>query len=282
MNTLIRRGLVRPAILVSIRFAAVSVGLIGLGSLSACSKTNILNSVEVKVSDVAGGDQFITLGAKLNLGNAVLDSLQLPIRDPRTGVVVGNLGLQTGADGRQLVSLGVNASVALHADPLLGRTLPNGRELPLSLGAAPGEVLAFPILQHSRVYIGGDIKTRVIIGVAIGIKALDGVANVAGMPVNLFFGQQVSSQLYGLAGVYGSPVANQSGIAVFGRLQLTPTAASSAIPLALNSLSARSAVGVSAKVSDQATADTEELNARSEQRVTRIFYGGQRRVLRAQ
>lgn len=250
--------------------------------LSACAKSKILNTLEVKVTEQAQ-QQYVSLSAKLNLGNAVLDQLQIPVRDPRTGLEVGSLGLDTAADGLQQVSLNLNASVMLHADPALGARLPNGRELPVTLGAAAGEVLGFPILQHSRVYIGGDLRQRAYIGIALAIKALDGVANLAGAPANIFFGMQVSPALYGVAGLYGSPSANESGIAVFGRLQLQGVPAPSVLTMAREAASRvkESAAGLAGAVSDQAMADADQLHPRSERKVTNIFYG-QRRVLKVQ
>lgn len=259
--------------------------------LSACSKSNILKTIDVKVSE-QNNDQFITLSANLNLGNAIFDQLQIPVRDPKTGLEVGYLGLQTGSDGSQQVSLGVNASVALHADPTLGMTLPNGRELPATLGVAAGEMLAFPILNYSRIYIGGDLKNRVFIGVALAVKALDGIANLAGMPANVFFGTQINSNLYGLAGLYGSTQANQSGIAVFGRLQLQPSGSpAAAAPIMLTSArtegqsriaqpSSSVVSSLAAKISNQAV-DADELHPRSERKVTNFFYGT-RRVIKIQ
>ena len=244
--------------------------------LSACSKSNILKTIDVKVAE-QNNDQFITLSANLNLGNAVFDQLQIPIHDPKTGLEVGSLGLQTAANGSQQVSLGLNASVALHADPTLGATLPNGRELPATLGVASGEMLAFPILNYSRIYIGGDMKTRAFIGVALAVKALDGIANLAGMPANVFFGTQVNSNLYGLAGLYGSTAANQSGIAVFARLQLQPASApASAAPVQLTSAKA-SVSRLATQISDQAV-DADTLHPRSERKVTNFFYGARRTI----
>jgi hypothetical protein len=269
--------------------------VVACGTLSACGKTNILKTIDLQVSE-QNQQQFVTLSAKMNLGNAVFDQLQVPIRDPQTGIEVGSLALNTGADGMQTVSLGVNASVALHADRTLGSTLPNGRELPVTLGAAAGEMLAFPILQYSRVYIGGDLKNKAYLGVALAVKQLDGVANLAGSAANVFFGLQVSPAVYGVAGIYGSPNANQSGIAVFARAQLQPAPASGGTVLTMASQAAAAArvnassgasaqkspaAGLAGQISDQATSDADELHPRSERKVTNFFYGN-RRVIKVQ
>lgn len=252
-------------------------------ALQGCGKTNILNTLDVKVTE-QNQDQYITLSAKLKLGNAIFDQLQIPVRDPRTGLEVGQLGLSTGTDGLATVSLGVNASVMLHADPSLGSTLPNGREVPVSLGAAPGELLAFPILNYSRVYIGGDLKSQAFIGVALAVKQLDGIASIGGTAANVFFGQQFSPTIYGLAGLYGSPNANQSGIAVFGRvtLQQQPTSSTILTMAAKAASSVReSAKGLAGQISNQAVSDADRLHPRSERKVTNFFYGN-RRVIKVQ
>jgi hypothetical protein len=248
--------------------------------LSSCGKTNILKSVNLQVSDSGSGsspgaDPYLTLTANLNLGNAVFDQLQVPVLDPRSGRPLGLLSLSALPDGSQQVSLGVSASAALNADPVLGLTLPNGRELPLSLGVRPGEMLAFPILNHSRIYIGGDLRERATLGVALAIRQLDGIANQAGMPLNLFFGMNVNPSLYGTAGLYGSPSPNQSGVAVLARLNRAEP--QTVVPLAL----ARSKVRVDSlahQVSDQATSDTEAMDSRSERRVVRFFHGAPRKI----
>lgn len=256
-------------------------------TLSSCGKTNILKNIDVQVTSPDQQEQFVTLSAKLHLGNAVFDRVQVPIRDPQTGIEVGSLALQTGADGLQTVSLGVNASVALHADRELGRTLPNGRELPVTLGAATGEILGFPVLQYSRVYIGGDLKNKAYLGVALAVKQLDGIANLAGAPANVFFGLQVNPAVYGVAGVYGSPDANQSGIAVFGRAQLQPVPSGSTVLTMAAQAASQSraqkspAAGLAGQISDQAVSDADELHPRSERKVTNFFYGA-RRVIRVQ
>lgn len=260
-----------------------------VAAFSSCgSNTNILNNIDVKVSQ-QNQDSFITLSAKLNLGNAVLDQIQIPIADPHTGLNVGYVGMSTDASGSQMIQIGVNASTMLHADPTLGATLPNGRELPASLGAAAGEILGFPILNYSRIYIGGDLKNKVYIGAALSIKGLDGITNVVGMPANVFFGMNVNANLFGLAGVYGSPVANQSGIAVFGRLQLqqAPSTSPGVITLA-KSAAARVSNAVSSagsslanSISSQGTNDSDNLAPRSERKLINVFHG-RARTLRVQ
>lgn len=261
----------------------IGIALIVAGvTLSGCAKINILKSLDVSVAEQntgsSAGEQYITMTAKLDLGNAVFGELQIPVLDPQSGLIVGQLGLSTAPDGMQNVSLGVNASVVLHADRTLGSTLPNGRELPASLGASAGEILGFPILRHSRVYIGGDLQNRAFIGVALAVNALDDITNNVGASANVFFGQQFSPQVYGIAGLYGSPVPNRSGVAIFGRLNLQREPASGTITT-LAAKAASSAKGLAGRISNQAISDSDVLSPRSERKVTDVFYG-RPRVLR--
>lgn len=246
---------------------------------SACgNQVNPLRTLNVQVADSGTGDDpLLTLSAQLNLGNASLEQIEVPVVDPRSGRALGRLSLASLPQGGQQVTLALSASAALNADPALGRTLPNGRELPLSLGVRPGEMLAFPILNHSRIYIGGDLKERVFLGAALAIRALDGVANSAGMALNLFFGLNVNPSLYGVAGLYGSPVANQSGVAVFGRLNRS--AMSPGVnPVADQKMLVSSAVvsARSARVSVPVAEVPDEMNSRSQRRVLRLFQGAPR------
>jgi hypothetical protein len=247
--------------------------VVGLGmNLVGCSQqTNFLQNIGLNV-DEQGGANYVNLSAKVDLGNAVFDSLQIPVNDPRTGENVGKVQLNTASDGKAQITLSVNASTMLNADPSLGSMLPNGRPIPSAVGAAAGELLAFPILNHSRVYIGGDLKTHVIAGVALAIQGLDNVMGQVGAPANLFFAKTING-VSGVAGVYGSPVANESGIAVFAKYTM-PT----------QSISNRSAVKVAVKASRPKNQNTAEstlnqgLDDGDQSRLYNYFYGKKRHL----
>ena len=78
------------------------------------------------------------------------------------------------------------------------------------------------ILNSSRVYVGGDLKTAVYAGVALTIPGLDQVMSQIPTPANIFY-QGTFQNVLGIAGIYTSPSQSQSGIAVFGKY--TPTSA---------------------------------------------------------
>ena len=77
-------------------------------------------------------------------------------------------------------------------------------------------MMGIQFLNHSRVYLGGDLKTSIYVGVALSISALDNIIGNIGN-TNLFFGQNFISSLTGVAGVYSSTMAHENGIAVFAR-----------------------------------------------------------------
>ena len=194
-------------------------------SLTACSKNSqFLKSMDLSVTE-KNNTSFVNLSAEVDLGNISIDGLQIPILDPHTQTEVGSVSLSAATSGKELVTLSLDAASLLHGDASLGATLPNGRALPSSIGAQTGSVFAIPILNYSRVYIGGDLKSSIVVGVALAVQALDNVTGSVGLNSNIFFSQAFNSSLTGVAGIYASGTAHQNGIAVFGRY--TAPAASS-------------------------------------------------------
>ena len=198
------------------------LGLIALTTLSltACSGKTILNSLNLGVSTV-NQETDLELSAVVNLGNISLEEIQIPVLDPKSGMKLGMIGLSTTPSGSQRISLVMNASSILHADASLGMALPNGRPLPSSLGLGTSGALGLSVLNSSRVYIGGDLKTKLILGIALTLPALDSVTHPIPINSNVFFRHSFTPELAGVAGVFASPEPHQSGIAIFG--QFTPT-----------------------------------------------------------
>ena len=200
------------------------------GTLTACSKKNLFGSLDLGITR-SGSETVLRLASTVNLGNMSLASLEIPITAPGSNLRLGTVSLGAAPDGTQQIAIDLNATAFLHADPIAGSALPNGRALPSAINAGPGgTLLALPILNSSRVYLGGDLKTRVILGVALTLPALDPVT--ANLPVgaNAFFKHSFSSLISGVAGVFSSPQARQSGIAVFGILSPGPAGGAGASP----------------------------------------------------
>jgi hypothetical protein len=269
-------------------FSSSSVAVVALGvNLVGCSgQTNFLQTIGLNVSQ-ENQTSYVNLSAKVDLGNAVFDSISIPVNDPHSGITVGKVQLSTGSDGKATITLSMDANVALHADPSLGAVLPNGRPVPSAVGAANGELLAFPILNYSRVYIGGDLKTHIIAGVALAVKGLDSIMGQVGANANIFFAKQVGA-VAGVAGVYGSTDANQSGLAVFARYDIPQAPAAESIMMTEQSIGQKSVVRVAVKAqapkpaaSSKEVQVNEGLSSNDQNRLYNYFYG-KKRVLRPQ
>ena len=193
---------------------AIAILSMGLG---ACGNKppQFLKTVDLSVTQ-QNNDSFVNLTAEVNLGKASSQSITIPILDPKTGLSVGQVAFGPAADGNEQIAVSVDATTLGHADPTLGSTLPNGLPLPLGLVIPQGGLSALPILTDSRIYIGGDLKTNIVVGAALTIPQVDSVIKGIGIPGNLFFSQTFNANLFGLAGLYLSPDPNESGLAVFG------------------------------------------------------------------
>lgn len=207
-------------------YGLVTTALLANLTLTACSGPALLGSLKLGLIPQLAGNA-LSLSGGLNLGNLVLGNFQTPILDPLTQKLIGNLNLgnlfsggssASSSPNSQLQNILLNLSpgAALAGSTDLGMTLPNGKPLPEALGFAPGEIRGIPLLNQSRVYVGGDAKTRMIVGVALTLKELDAVSATLLLPTNAFVPRNFSGATRGLAGIYTSPLPGQSGIAIFG------------------------------------------------------------------
>ena len=198
------------------------IGLLIIGqSLMACSNSQFLKSMNLAVNE-RDSQSYVDLSAEIDMGNISLAGISVPIYDPHSNVEIGQIGLGAAADGKEQITLSLNATSVLSGDPTLGATLPNGRAIPSSVGAATNELMGIQVLQYSRVYIGGDLKSTIYVGVALAIQALDSVTSNIGS-ANLFFAETFNANLSGVAGIFTSATAHQNGIAVFAKYT-APTA----------------------------------------------------------
>jgi hypothetical protein len=195
---------------------ALMLGSLGL-LLSACSGGNgtFMKNLDLRVS-AQGNESFVTLSSQFELGNVSLDAATYTIKDPKTQQQVGKIDFGQTTGGMGAITMEVNASLLVHADPDLGLTLPNGRPLPLALSIERGDSFGVPVNEHSRVYLGGSLQTTIFAGVAIAIKGLDQVMDQLSNPANVFYNFRPNDKIMGAGGIYGSPVAHQNGVAIFG------------------------------------------------------------------
>lgn len=195
----------------------VFASFMGFLALSACSQNG---SVSLKGMDVSttqvGTDTYINMNATLATGNLKFPNVEFPIINPTNLQVFGQMALMNNPDGTNQIYVSVDYTQSTHLDGSLGNTLPNLRELPSSLGIPTRTVIiGIPIIDHSRVYVGGDLKQDAFVGAAIAIPAFDSVMNQVLIPLNIFFGYPFSPSITGYAGLFTGPLAGQNGIAVF-------------------------------------------------------------------
>jgi hypothetical protein len=273
------------------------VGLMVLGqSLMACSNSQFLKGMNLAVNERAS-QSYVDLSAEIDMGNVSLAGLSVPIYDPHSNLEIGQVGLGTAADGKQQITLSLNATSVLSGDPSLGSTLPNGRAIPSAVGAPANTLMGIQVLNYSRVYIGGDMKSTIYVGIALAIQALDNVTSNLGS-TNLFFAETFNTQLSGVAGIFSSATAHQNGIAVFGKYTAPTTttpatttiaASTTSIPtMAFKSMGHEQAqsdfavssptISVSGVSANANTVINDGMGQAGEQKVYKYFFGRKRSV----
>jgi len=255
-------------------------------SMTACSNSQFLKSMSLSVTD-QNNQSFINLTTEVAMGNIALAELTIPITDPKNGKELGSVALQTAADGNQEIVLSVNSTAVLSGNASLGSTLPNGRAIPGATGVSTSALVGIPVLNNSVVYVGGDMKAHIIVGMAITIQAFDTLSVIGNS--NIFFQETFNTSLSGLAGLYTSTTPDQSGIAVFAEYTApattttTTAVAAVASKALLSSEAASPAISVSGKVGSHQynTKITEGSSTSGEQTAYNFFYG-EKQVVRPQ
>ncbi len=191
---------------------------------TACSPKD---TVKLKGVDLgtheAQGRTYVYFEAIVLMGRLHFPNLEVPIRHPGSLQTLGSLLLQPLDDGSNRFFLSVDFEAASSIDPALGLSLPNGRELPRALDAGSTRMIGIPILEASRIYLGGSLKSDLIVGAALGIPALDSVTQSIPIPLNLFFSYPFSPEVSGVAGLYSSPLRGRNGVGIFAKKSLSPS-----------------------------------------------------------
>ncbi len=196
-------------------------------SLSACgaSQKVSVKNLDLSTSDV-GGVTYLNMSAIVNLGNLQFPNIEVPILNPtRLSESFGQMSLQHLPDGNNQLTVAVNYQEATKLNPSLGGTLPNGRELPTSLGVGNAVLVGIPVINQSRVYVGGELNKDIFVGAAIAIPAFDSAFRSIPFPLNIFLPYTFSPQISGAGGLFSSTQAGGNGIAVFVKRSLLPTPA---------------------------------------------------------
>lgn len=198
----------------------MKVALLGVAALalSACTggRQEFFHNLDLRVTQQSN-QSFIQMSTQFELGNVSLTQATFTVKDPTTQVDVGTVSFEQLPNTQGQLLLNVNASLLLHARADLGTSLPNGRSIPLALDLEPGQALGVPVMQYSRVYLGGSLQNELFAGVAFGIKGLDQVMHRLNTAANVFFSYRPTDTLLGVGGIYGSPNANENGVAVFAK-----------------------------------------------------------------
>ena len=159
------------------------------------------------------GDLFGNLNVLLSTGGVLLPSFDLPILNPKNpGAIYGTISMRDALSAGTQLGISVNLSEISGLEGADGSLLPNGRAIPVFLGAGV-RPLSVAVSGRSRVYFAFSEGTAVI-GTAIVIPEFDKIASYVGA-VDLFFPFQGENGVRGAAGLFSSPQSGQSGIAVF-------------------------------------------------------------------
>lgn len=165
----------------------------------------------VQVSTVQQDDDvLVSLSADLSIGAVQLPFTSLPIILPRTGREIGQLTLQSAADGANQLKLDINVSEAANLE-LASVQLPNGSMLPI---IGDNSTLVIPA-GRVQIYLS-LLDGAQAIGVAVPIRTFDAIGERVGttalMPI---FN---SNNIVGAAGVYTSSEAGKNGFALVADL----------------------------------------------------------------
>ncbi len=172
---------------------------------------NLVKGANV-VTETVNGEARVRLDVVLNTKSIRLPSFSVPIVNPKKpgNKSYGTLSLRPNAGGGGIITVDVNLTAATNDKVLDGR-LPNGSLIPIGVGGA--EVLGFQVRgSGSKVYVA-LANGIAMIGTAITIKEIDRLGSIVG-GANLF-PQFSSNKIRGVAGIFTSSTAGQSGIGVF-------------------------------------------------------------------
>jgi hypothetical protein len=185
-------------------------------SLVACGPTANLELKGIDLSTSRVDEKvYVSMEAIVVMGNLKFPNMEMPVTHPNTLQPIGQMTLQHLDDGSNRVVVKVDYEQAMRLDPTLGRTLPNGREIPISLGAENAALIGIRAIEQSRIYVGGDLKKDTFMGVAVAIPAFDNVLNSVPIPLNIFYRFPFSDEVSGVAGLFTGPTKGQNGIAIF-------------------------------------------------------------------
>lgn len=237
-------------------------------ALTACSGSNsgtqFLKSLNMSITQ-SGNASYVNLTANVDLGSVQFNAVSIGVVDPKTGNPVGSVTFGD-TNGVGQIGVSVNADLFTHGDASIGNSLPNGSPLPTLLNLTPGQSLGIDLSGGTRIYVGGDLKSKVFLGVAVAIPGLNSATSGISFPANIFFSVPFGTTTTGVAGLYTSPTAADNGVAVFGEYvpAVTP-------PLAAPATILNNPNFAQAKAKDYA--DYENIGRHNQKKLMNFFYG---------
>ncbi len=159
------------------------------------------------------GSTYVNLETIVSLGNLKLPNSTIPIQNLEQRKI-GETTVQHLEDGTSRIAVSINYEEVNKMDTELGKTLPNGREVPSLLENNPS-VVGIPVLQNSRIYISSHQKDDLYAGIALNIPAFDHILTRMSAPLNLLMPFPFSEEVMGTAGIYSGPQNGQNGLAIF-------------------------------------------------------------------
>jgi hypothetical protein len=244
-------------------FSVLSLGLM----ISACgnNKENLnLSGLDIRTSSL-NQVTYLNMEAFVKVGKMKFPNVEIPIINPQSMKSFGQLSLFRTADEQNKIAISVDLSSSTKLDPTLGFSLPNFREIPLALGATDVALIGIPILQHSRIYVGGDMKKDLYLGAAIVIPALDPVLNQVQIPLNVFTSFPLTSKIMGVGGLFTSPMPDQNGLAVFVKRSANGAVQGSAVQKQL----AYSRVADGTLMNEEPVSEIQQMDERTLKRLNR-------------
>lgn len=238
-------------------------------ALSACGKKGDLQITAVDMSTTQIEQRtYLNFEAVVKIGKLRFPNVEVPILNPATMTSFGQLGLLRQADGTNKMMVSIDFETATRLNPALGYGLPNGREIPLVLGAQDATLVGIPVLERSRIYVGGDLSKEVFLGAAISIPAFDNIMNQVSIPLNIFTAFPFSPTVTGVAGLFTSPGPGQNGLALFVKKSAKPaSAAQMMMRLGRESVSEAPATSLDGTL----PTEIDELNYYTKYRLNRLF-----------
>ncbi len=184
--------------------------------LSAC---NLNQNLTIRGVDLHTHEEnhssYVDLETIISMGNLKLPNSVTAIKNTEQEKL-GEVTIQHLEDGTSRIAISVNFDEAIKSENSLGKTLPNGREIPTSL-ENESALTGIQIFENSRLYIGGSLKENLYAGISLNIPALDHIFASLSNPLNLLMNFPFSNEVFGIAGIYSSSQNGQNGLAIFAK-----------------------------------------------------------------